>query len=284
VARTARVAACYALGPRATTRHYIPTRHRVVSGKPDWHVGVFLQTTRPGALTKGTGIFPRTLKGMEDQVMHRPKLISAGALAALPLVMFVLLDAGCATDKVQAQWSDPQFANHSLHNARVLVVCETSEAAVKRICEEQMSARLSAAGAVPAVPPAGSASLGSNASDPKVLAAARDAGARAVLLSSVAPEVTEINPGPSVGFGVGGFGGMGGYRSGGVGAGVGVTVPVGDPRVDTAYAANMVLADVDTGRVMWTGKVRAAGRQDINQQMATIAGNGVDAAQRAGMF
>lgn len=202
---------------------------------------------------------------------------SRGALIALS----ALLSAGCASKAVQGQWTDPQFANHSLRGAKVLVVCDSNEAAVKRICEEQMSAELSAIGATPVIERVadGPASINDRA-----LAAARSAGAKAVLISSVAPEVTSISPGPSVGIGIGGFGGFGGYHSGGISTGVGVSVPVGKERVDTAYAANLSVTDADSGRLMWTGKVTASGRQDINQQLAFLAKNGIEAAQSAGIF
>jgi len=193
-----------------------------------------------------------------------------------------VLSAGCASNPDQGQWTDPQFANHSLRGAKVLVVCDSSEVAVKRICEDQMRAQVSAAGATPVIEPDDATATGSVRD--RALASARNAGARAALVATVAPEITTVDPGPSVGIGVGGFGGLGGWHSGGVGAGVGVSVPVGAGRVDTAYAANIVLTEVDSGRVMWTSKVGTSGRQDINQQLASIAKNGIEAAQRAGVF
>jgi hypothetical protein len=214
--------------------------------------------------------------------MNRPIPTYFAYPFATALVLFALFNGGCASKPVQAQWTDPQFANHSLRGAKVLVVCDSNEAAVKRICEDQMSAQLHGAGATPVIAPIDATGPGSI--NDRALAAARSAGARAVLVSAVAPEVTSITPGPSVGVGIGGFGGFGGYHSGGVSTGVGVSVPVGAERVDTAYAANLSLTDVDSGRLMWTGKVTASGRQDINQQVAFLAKNGVEAAQSAGIF
>lgn len=214
--------------------------------------------------------------------MYSANVFAAYLRVWLSLTSCALLTAGCAANPVQGQWTDPQFANHSLSGAKVLVVCDSSEAAVKRICEDQMRAQVAAAGAIPVLAPGDA-----NATGPIrdwALAAARNAGARAALIATVAPEITTVDPGPSVGFGVGGFGGLGGWHSGGVGAGVGVSVPVGAGRVDTAYAANIVLTDVVSGRVMWTSKVGTPGRQDINQQLASIAKNGIEAAQRAGVF
>ncbi len=197
-------------------------------------------------------------------------------------VLIGALVAGCASNAVQGEWTDAQFANHGLRGAKVLVVCDSNEAAVRQICADRMSAQLAAIGATPIIMAEDAGATGTLRD--KALAAGRSQGARAVFTSTVAPEITSIRSGPSVGFGFGGFGGMGGWHSGGVGAGVGVSVPVGSDRTDTAYAANIVLTDVDSGRVMWTGKVAASGRQDINQQLDTIAQNAVAAAQRAGMF
>jgi hypothetical protein len=213
--------------------------------------------------------------------MTRPISTYFAYLSAAALALVALLNGGCASKPVQAQWTDPQFANHSLRGAKVLVVCDSNEAAVKRICEEQMSAELSAVGAIPVIERVadGPASINDRA-----LAAARSAGAKAVLISTVAPEITSISPGPSVGVGIGGFGGFGGYHSGGISTGVGVSVPVGKERVDTAYAANLSVTDAASGRLMWTGKVTASGRQDINQQVAFLAKNGIEAAQSAGIF
>jgi hypothetical protein len=215
-------------------------------------------------------------------MVHHSNILAVRLPLLAAFCLAALLNAGCGSNPVQGQWTDPQFANHSLRGEKVLVVCDSSEAAVKRICEDQMREQLSAAGAVP-VTAADERNATGTLRD-RSLAAARSAGARAVLVSTVAPEVTTVNPGPSVGIGVGGFGGFGGWRSGGIGTGVGVSVPVGANRVDTAYAANIVLTDVQSGRVMWTSKVGATGRQDINQQIAAIAKNGIDAAQHAGVF
>ena len=63
-----------------------------------------------------------------------------------------------------------------------------------------------------------------------------------------------------------------------------VSVPVGGAGVSTGYAANMVLTDVATGRVMWTSKVTAPASLDVNAQIGQLAKAGVEAAQKAGLF
>ena len=203
--------------------------------------------------------------------------ISTPGAAALLLGLAALL-GGCASKAIQAEWSDPQFAGHSLSGEKVLVVCDAAETAVRRICEEQMTARLSAAGTIAVSSGLGAA--GAKSTRDEMLAVARSAGAKAILASSLAPDSTVVNPGPTFGIGVGGFGGS----RGGVGAGVGVTVPVGSEQVSTAYGADMALTDVATGKLMWTGKVSTPASQDVTRQIGKLAEAGVAAAQKAGML
>ena len=224
-----------------------------------------------------------TLNDM-NECFNRHNVIEHGTLACALLIVCAVLNSGCSSNPVQAEWTDPAFTNHPLRGAKVLVLCEASDVPIQRVCEEQMRAQVATSGATPVSAPELSAASGSDSLNDKALAAARSAGAKAVLFTSVAPDDTLVNPGPSVGFGVGGFGGMGGYHSGAVGAGVGVSVPVGEGRTRTSYAANMVLKDVDGGRVMWTSKVSAPMSQDINMQMNSIARAGLEAAQKAGVF
>jgi len=101
----------------------------------------------------------------------------------------------------------------------------------------------------------------------------------------IAPDVTVVSPGPTVGFGIGGFGISGGWhRSSGVGAGVGVGFPVGAERVNTAYAAEMTLTDVNTGRLMWTSRVTTPASQDVAEQVTELVGVGVKSARQAGFL
>jgi hypothetical protein len=109
------------------------------------------------------------------------------------------------------------------------------------------------------------------------LSAAREAGARAVLTSRIAPDATVVSPRPSIGIGVGSWGGS-------VGSSVGVSVPVGGERVNTAYGADLVLTDVASGRMMWTSKITTPASRDVNAQLAKLAKSGVDAAKQAGLF
>jgi hypothetical protein len=191
--------------------------------------------------------------------------------------------AGCASNNIQAQWSDPAFAGHSLHGEKVLVVCDARETAIQRVCQDRMTARLAASGVVPVTSP-DTDKLAPDAAQANaaVMATARSSGAKAVWRSTVAPDATVGTPGPTLGFGMGGFGG--GSGAGGVGAGVGVGVPVGPDRVETAYGANLVLTDIESGKVMWTSKVTTPASRDLNAQIDNLAQTGVEAAQKAGML
>lgn len=194
--------------------------------------------------------------------------------ACLGLVAALAL-AGCATTKLDAQWVDPQFAGRSLAGSRILVVCDAADLALKRICQERMAAEVVALGAT-AVP--GPDSGSSDA----YLGAARSAGARALLVTSVAPDANVVSGGPQISFGLGGFNWGGGGSS--VGGGVGVSMPVGGARVQTAYGANTSLTDVATGKLMWTGKASTPAQDDLGAQIGELSRATLGAAQKAGLF
>jgi len=193
----------------------------------------------------------------------------AAALAALTL-------AGCASTRLDAQWSDPQFAGRSLRGAKVLVVCDANEPVVRRICQDRLAAQVAASGATPVMSPE---DLAAGPGD-KTLAAARSAGTTAVFGSTIAPEAAIVGAGPTFGFGIGGVSG------GGVGGGVGISFPFGGggAQVDTGYAANVVVTDVATARLMWTGKVTTSSWQTLDTQIGELVKGAVEAAQKAGLF
>jgi len=207
---------------------------------------------------------------------------SARALAAAAATAAALASAGCATTRVEAQWADPQFAGKSLRGEKVLVVCEANEVVIRRICEDRVAAQVTASGATPVIGPV-DLTVGPPPANDRTLAAARGAGAKAILGSTIAPEITVVNPPPSVSFGFGGIGFGGGSRTA-TGAGVGVGMPVGAGQASQGYGANVVLTDVATGRLMWTSKVSAPASGDVNTQVADLARVAVEAAQKAGLF
>lgn len=199
----------------------------------------------------------------------RAALISLASLAAL---------SGCATQALDAQWSDPQLtANAPLKGARVLVVCEAQDEVLRRICQDNIGAELTKAGVSPvAAPDVGSATSAPGGPAPYV-SAARAANAKAVLVTSIAPGATVARPGFTVGLGVGGFGG-------GVGGGVGVSAPIGGTRVATSYAANASLTDVASGRLMWTARASEPASEVTSAQVANLARKVVEGAAQAKLF
>ena len=206
-----------------------------------------------------------------------------GAAIAL-LGLCGLLVGGCASTAIQAQWADPLFAGRSLRGATVLVVCNAQAPAIQRICQDQIAGRMLMSGIRPVM--ATEADLitaqGEQIAD-KIFAAARRAGANAIWAANIVPDVTVVSPGPTIGFGIGGFGTSGGWhRSSGVGGGIGVGFPVGAEQVNTAFAADMTLTDVETGRLMWSSRITTPASHDITEQVTQLVEVGVKSAQQAG--
>jgi hypothetical protein len=193
-----------------------------------------------------------------------------------------LLIAGCATTQVAVQWSDPEFKGRSLRGEKVLVVCDAPDVAVRRVCQDQVATQVRAVGATPVISPDAGVTAGPPPTNDKTLAAARAAGAKAILGSAIGPDVTVVNPGPSIGIGVGGFGGSGGGTV--TGGSVGIGFPIGGGQATTGYAANMVLTDVATARMMWTSKITTPASQNVGAQMGELARVGVEAARTSGFF
>jgi hypothetical protein len=191
--------------------------------------------------------------------------------------------SGCASTRLDAQWSDPQLAPNSLRGARVMVVCEAYDLAVKRICQDQMAAEVVARGgtAVPG-PDAGSDAPVRPLNTDQYLSAARDAGAKAVLTHSItAADVAAGGSGMSIG--IGGFG-VGGSRSSGGGVGVGVSMPVGGQQSNTGYAMNSRVTEVASGKLLWTAKASASPSSDVSAQLVELNKAVFGAADKAQLF
>ena len=204
-----------------------------------------------------------------------------GLAAGLLIGAGVGMMAGCATTEVNVQWSDPEFAGRSLRGEKVLVVCDAPDIAIRNICQDQVAAEVRASGATPVINADAGLTVGPPPANDKTLAAARAAGAKAILGSTIGADVTVVNPGSSAGFGLGGFGGSGRTVTGGS---VGIGFPMGGGQATTGYTANMVLTDVATVRVMWTSKVTTPGSQNVGAQIGDLARVGVGAARTAGFF
>jgi hypothetical protein len=203
--------------------------------------------------------------------------------ALLSWAACALLLAGCASSRINAQWSDLQFSGQPARGAKVLVACLAVDPTLRRICADRMAEKLSTLGAVPVLAPDGSDAMGAAVPDEAaLLQAARSVGAVALLRTQLAPEVVAVSPGPSIGIGIGGFGG--GYRTGG-GIGFGVSAPLGGGgAAETGWAASTSLTDVASGRLMWSARASAPPSSDLNQQLATLATLLLDAARQAGLF
>ena len=201
--------------------------------------------------------------------------------AALFIVSGAGLTAGCATTEVTVQWSDPQFKGRLLRGEKVLVVCEAPDVAMRGNCQDDVAARLRAAGATPVIGSDPGLTVGPPPANDATLAAARAAGAKAIFGATIARDVTVVGGGGSVGFGFGGFSvGGGSGRS----AGVGVDVPVGGGRTTSGYKASMVLTDVASVRLMWTGTITTPPSDRVDEQIDELARVGVEAAKEAGFF
>lgn len=160
----------------------------------------------------------------------------------------------------------------------MLIVCEANAEAVRRICPQQLTSRLTVAEAIPVAGADGEKVPGTPASNSNQIAAARNAGAKMVCRSTVEPDATVSKSGPTIGVGVGGYGGSGGD------VGAGMEVAVGSEQVQTAYGANFVLTDVATRRAMWTSKVITPVSSNVAGQMDNLAQSGVEAGRKAGML
>ena len=114
--------------------------------------------------------------------------------------------------------------------------------------------------------------------DAQLLPAAREAGAKAMMVLTVAVAVQDVSQPIQIGIGGFGFGGGGGS------AGVGISAPVGGGRVTSGYSANGRLTDVPTGRLVWTAKATAPPSSDINAQMSDLSKLVLGAADKAGLF
>jgi hypothetical protein len=184
--------------------------------------------------------------------------------------------AGCASTRLDAQWSDPQLAPNSLRGARVMVVCEAYDLAIKRICQDQMAAEVVARGGTAVPGPEATAVRPLN--NDQYLGAARDAGVKAVLTHSITTADVSSGSGVSIGLGAFGIGG------GSVRGGAGVSVPVGGQHTNTGYAMNSRVTEVTSGKLLWTAKATASPSSDANAQLSELNKAVFGAADKAQLF
>ena len=194
-----------------------------------------------------------------------------GALAAALLV-------GCAsTTQLDAQWSDASVGSNFLRGARVLVACDAYELVVRQICQDRLAAEVVARGATPVFLAPGFPVATDRSVDAQLLPAAREAGAKAMIVMTVAVAVQDVSQPFQIGIGGFGFGSSGS-------AGVGVSALVGGARVTSGYSANGRVTEVSSGRLVWTAKATAPPSSDINVQMSELSKTVLAAADKAGLF
>ena len=199
-------------------------------------------------------------------------------LASIALALAIAGLAGCATGpQLDAQWTDPSAGQSLLRGARVLVACDAYELVIRQICQDQLASEVVARGATPVFVPPNFAVATDRSIDSQLLGAAREAGAQAIMVMTVAIAVQDVSPGLSIGFGGFGFG-----RNSA--AGVGVSAPVGGGRVTSGYSANGRVTDVASGRLVWTAKATSAPSGDVNAQMAELSRAVLGAAEKSGLF
>ena len=200
--------------------------------------------------------------------------------AALRSAIAVLAGAvlfGCASTRLDAEWRDPGLGGNVLRGARVLVACDAFEVVIRQICQDQLASEVVARGATPVFVAANFPIATDRSIDAQLLPAAREAGATAMLVLTVAVAVSDVSPGFSIGIGGFGFG-----HSSAVG--VGVEAPIGGGRVTSGYSANGRVTEVATGKLVWTAKATAPPSSDINAQMGELSKSVLSAADKAGLF
>jgi hypothetical protein len=186
--------------------------------------------------------------------------------------------AGCASTSLDAQWTDAALPPNLLRGARVMVVCEAQDAAIQRLCQDQVSAGLASRGAVPvALPENIAAPMAPAVIDPQVLQAERNANVKAVFSVTVGVSSQTVNPGMSLSIGGFGFGGSGG-------GGIGVSAPIGGGQVNSGYSASGRVTDAAAGRLLWTARATTPPSSNVNTQLSDLTTTVVAAADKAGMF
>jgi len=195
-------------------------------------------------------------------------------LPALAPIGAILLSA-CASTKMDAQWSNPEFRDAKLRDHAVMVACQARDFTVQAVCEDQIASQLAARGVKPvkfAV-----SNTGTAPTNEAIDAAAKRANARAVYRTTLSTSIPTVSPGPTIGIGVGG----GGYRGGAAG---GVSMPIGGSTVSEAYAADTTIIDVATGKLMWSGRATSPTGGDVTSQLSELTRVMFESLSGSGLF
>ncbi|VWX61048.1 conserved exported hypothetical protein [Burkholderiales bacterium 8X] len=200
--------------------------------------------------------------------------------AAMLALSVVALAACSSAPQRQAQWRSPALASQPayLKGSKILVACDFYDVALRQLCQDQLFRAVLAKGAEP-IAANSSNLLEDRAPDGQLLAPAAASNAKAVLVMQLNPATTDAGSGSGFSIGLGGFG-IGRNSA----AGIGLSAPIGTPRVNTGFAANGRLTDVRTGQLMWTTSIVAAPSADLRAQFESLARSMLDEAQEAGVF
>lgn len=196
----------------------------------------------------------------------------------LALLLGATLLAACATPQMEGQWRDPRLGERSMQGRAVLVVCRGLDPTLERICEDRLAADTQAAGIRVVRPDLPRDASLDPAPNDALLAAAREAGAAAVLSMALERSYPPSPPGGSVGVGV--AGGSGGW--GGSGGAIGITLPLGS--LAPALVSGASLADAATGRLVWTGRARGSGAANETAQVGELTRLTAEALKGSGLF
>jgi hypothetical protein len=197
-------------------------------------------------------------------------------LTALPLLAALLL-AACSTTRIDGTWVRPEFAGTRLQGP-LLVVGVARDDTVRRVYEDEMTARLAARGikalrSYELVP----ATL-QNDSEGALRQAARQAGATHILSTAVIGQEREAvvmqDPNLYLGWGYRGW-----YRSY-----WGLSYPLRtEVRTYSVYRAQTALTDVATDRIEWTARTRTTDPVNIERDTRGFADVIVGALEQAGL-
>jgi hypothetical protein len=188
-----------------------------------------------------------------------------------------------------AEWMNKDYAGQSLRGQRVLVVCQAQDPTVQRLCEDELVNGLDSRGATAVRPATGTPPPAtSNAPTPlsAYAEAARASGAVAVLSMTVQPDASVVNPGPTIGIGIGGGSVSGGWGRGGSFGGVGTSVgfPVGSATVQQGFAASTNVVDASNGEIVWSGRAVSPPSDAFIRQLIDLNRVTFEAMQKAGVL
>jgi hypothetical protein len=216
----------------------------------------------------------------QEAAMHvRPKPFFFERRAAAAALGASLLLAACAAPRPDAVWNAPDVAAQAglLRGANVIVACEAPDVAVRNVCQDRLAQEVTTRGARPVFVPPDTQLVANRPLDEQLLQSARAANAAAVVVLSLRP--IPVDEGSPFSISLGGFGF--GHSSA---IGGGVSAPLGESRLATAYSGNGRVTRVATGRLVWSATATSQPVDDLPRQLSTLSASVLDSAARSGLF